>query len=94
MAQRHVAGSGITGWHECGFSFGRIIFSRHAKRRLKLYKISERWLETVLSSKQLSTGKHTVFEESPEHALPIKTVIKVCEDEMMIITSYPLKKGK
>ena len=72
----------------------KIIFSRHAKRRVKLYKISERWLESEIISKHLSIGQHTIIEDSPDHALPIKTICYAYEKEIVIVTSYPLKKGK
>ena len=72
----------------------KIIFSRHAKRRVKLYKISEKWLESKITSKHLSIGLHTIIEDSPDHALPIKTIFHVYEKESVIVTSYPLKKGK
>jgi hypothetical protein len=72
----------------------KIVFSRHAKRRMKLYKISESWLESLLIEKQFGSGKHILLEQSPDHSLPIKIVIQAKEDEIVIITSYPLKKGK
>jgi len=40
----------------------KIKFSRHAKRRGKLYKISEEVVKDILEGKDLSKGNHEIIE--------------------------------
>ncbi len=39
-----------------------IKFSRHAKRRARLYKISESTIIKILEGKELSQGRHEIIE--------------------------------
>jgi len=71
-----------------------IKFSRHAKRRGKLYKISESVVKQILASSKLSDGKHEIIENVSGHKYPIKIVVDVEKDIITVITNYPLKKGK
>ncbi len=72
----------------------KIKFSRHAKRRAKLYKISLSTIENILKKKNLSIGKHEIVEEVKGQKFPIKIVVSVENDTIVVITNYPLKKGR
>ncbi|MCJ7673578.1 MAG: DUF4258 domain-containing protein [Sedimentisphaerales bacterium] len=73
----------------------KIKFSRHAKRRAKLYNISESIISEVLENKDLSgQGIHEVLENVEGFKYPLKIVIAVENDIITIVTSYPLKKGR
>ncbi|WKZ18275.1 MAG: hypothetical protein QY310_12670 [Candidatus Jettenia sp. CY-1] len=72
----------------------QIKFSRHAKRRAKLYKIPESVLIKVLEGKELSKGTHEIIENAEGFKYPLKILITLEDDIITIITNYPLKKGK
>ncbi|MDZ7724259.1 MAG: hypothetical protein U5R06_16000 [candidate division KSB1 bacterium] len=71
----------------------RIHFSRHAKRRAKLYKIHQSKIELLLSDLKLTEGENIVIKELAGFEYPIKIVLSVEKDDATIITVYPLKKG-
>ena len=71
-----------------------IQFSRHAKRRAKLYGIPETTVESILSRHELSEGEHEIISDVPGFKYPIKIVVKVENGIMTVITNYPLKRGK
>ena len=78
---------------EKGFMRKTVIFSRHAKRRMKLYGISEKDVIRVLN------GLKNIKETSVVRAIsgfkyPIKVVFKEENDEIIIVTAYPLKRGE
>ena len=68
-------------------------FSRHAKRRVKLYDIQESTILEILSKADLSNGVHEIIREIPGHKLPLKIVVSVEGKIATVITNYPLKKG-
>ena len=70
-----------------------IYFSRHARRRTKLYGISEDVIINILKDKQLSKGNHEIIENVEGFKFPLKVVF-VVTDKITIITTYPLKKGR
>jgi len=73
----------------------KIRFSRHAKRRAKLYDISESIILEVLENKDLSgQGIHEIVENVEGFKYPLKIVVAVENDIITIVTSYPLKKGR
>jgi len=73
----------------------KIKFSRHAKRRAKLYNISESIISEVLENKDSSgQGIQEVLENVEGFKYPLKIVIAVENDIITIVTSYPLKKGR
>ena len=73
----------------------KIKFSRHAKRRAKLYNISESIILKVLENKDLShQGINEIIENVEGYKYPLKIVIAVENDIITIVTSYPLKKGR
>ena len=71
-----------------------IKFSRHAKRRAKLYKIPESTIEKILSGLDISDGEYQIIRNVPSFKYPIKIVFVVESNIVTIITNYPLKKGK
>jgi hypothetical protein len=69
-------------------------FSRHAKRRVKLYSIPESTIENILVNMDLTQGEHEVIKNVSSFRYPIKIVVAVESDIITIITNYPLKKGR
>ena len=72
----------------------RIKFSRHAKRRAKLYKIPETMVEKILEGLGLTDGEHEIIRNVSGFKYPIKIVFAVENDIMTVNTNYPLKKGR
>ncbi|MBF0200439.1 MAG: hypothetical protein HQK66_03830 [Desulfamplus sp.] len=71
-----------------------INFSRHARRRAKLYKIPEDIIREILLDTDFSDGEHEVIKNVTGFKYPIKTVVAVEAGTITVITNYPLKKGK
>lgn len=71
-----------------------IRFSRHAKRRAKLYKIPESVFETILAGLHLNDGEHEIIKNVSGFKYPIKIVVAVESGIVTVITNYPLKKGR
>lgn len=71
-----------------------ISFSRHAKRRAKLYHIPESTIEEILIDLDLSDGEHELIRDIPGFIYPIKIVVSVESNVITVITNYPLKKGR
>ncbi len=71
-----------------------IKFSRHAKRRSKLYKIPELTILKILEGKNLTQGTQEIIENVEGFKYPLKIVVAVKDDMITIITNYPLKKGR
>lgn len=81
----------------------KIVFSRHAKRRLKLYKIEARDIvekiqsgfnrqdKPIKNKLQFSVITNTKYSKIK---LPIKIIAIIDKFDVLIITAYPLKKGK
>jgi hypothetical protein len=72
----------------------KVKFSRHAKRRAKLYKIPEPAIQKALRPLELTQGEHEIIKDIPGFDLPIKIVITVKDELGTVITNYPLKKGR
>jgi hypothetical protein len=70
----------------------RIKFSRHAKRRAKLYKIPESTITDILKDSGLSQGEHEIIKDVKGLKYPLKIVVDVESDVITVITNYPLKK--
>jgi len=74
-----------------------ITYSRHSKRRMKLYNISKDDVELVVNkgeSKMLADGKIAfMFNISDKFKYPIKVVAAGDLESLEIVTAYPLKKG-
>jgi hypothetical protein len=71
-----------------------IKFSRHAKRRARLYKISESTIIKILEGKELSQGRHEIIESAEGFKYPLKITIVVEKSIITVITNYPLKNGR
>lgn len=69
-------------------------FSRHAKRRAKLYDIPESTIEKILADSDLNDGEHELIRDIVGFEYPIKIVVSVENDIMTVMTNYPLKKGR
>jgi len=71
-----------------------IKFSRHARRRTKLYNISESIISGILAGMSLRQGKREIIRNVAGFRYPLKIVISVKGDTVTVITNYPLKKGR
>lgn len=71
-----------------------IKFSRHAKRRAKLYKIPEETVREILAGKELIQGSQEIIENVEGLKYPLKIAVSVKGDIITVVTSYPLKKGR
>ena len=69
-------------------------FSRHARRRAKLYRIPEAAARKKLDGTDLREGEHELIEDIYGFEFSIKIVVAVEEDVATVITNYPLKKGR
>ena len=70
-----------------------IHFSRHARRRMRLYKITEDIVIHIVENTAFSLGKQTLLHDIPGQKLPVKIVAVFEETTTTIVTVYPLKKG-
>jgi len=71
-----------------------IKFSRHAKRRAKLYAIPESAISRILVSMNLDQGEHEIIKNVGGFKYPLMIVVSVEGDTARVITNYPLKKGR
>jgi hypothetical protein len=71
-----------------------IKFSRHAKRRAKLYGISETIITDILRNINLHQGEHVIIKDVHGFKYPLKIVVFAEEDLITVVTNYPLKKGR
>ena len=71
----------------------QIKFSRHAKRRARLYGIPESTVSAILAKMNLPPGEHEIINDiGQKYAL--KIVVSVKKDTLSVITNYLLKKGR
>jgi hypothetical protein len=75
-------------------NFVIIKFSRHAKRRAKLYNIPEATIKEILQALGLDDGEHEIIKNVSGFKFPIKVVAFVKGKIVTVITNYPLKKGR
>ena len=77
-----------------------IKLSRHAQRRLKLYKIDSTDVETVinnwLKNRSVLNDKETIIarELKQKYGYPLKIIFVVEGSEIVLVTAYPVKKEK
>jgi hypothetical protein len=73
-----------------------IKFSRHAKRRAKLYGISESTVIDVLrkGNRNWRQGEHEIIKDVHGFKYTLKIIVSVSEHLITVITNYPLKKGR
>ncbi len=63
-----------------------IKYTRHAKRRMKLYKITEQEVQTIINSGNKKTSFENKIEfmiKLPQKELPIKVVCKMIENDYL-----------
>jgi hypothetical protein len=78
----------------------RIKFSRHAKRRMAMYDLSEPTVEAIIGGQKrlggVSEGKNEVIDHETlsKYGYPIKVVFSCEENHITVITAYPLKRGR
>ena len=72
----------------------RIKLSRHAKRRTKLYGIPESIITDIVRGINLEEGEQEIIKSVEGFKYPLKIVVSVEKNLAIVITSYPLKKGK
>jgi hypothetical protein len=73
----------------------KVIFSRHAKRRMKLYRISEADVMAVLATgyrDNYPSDRFTYTKDMPGFQYPLKVIVQKEGDACTIITAYPLKR--
>lgn len=73
-----------------------IKYTRHAKRRMKLYKITNAEIKAAIGfgkKTKASEGKLEFLHSVSDRKLPLKVVCKIVDNDYFIITRYPLKKG-
>lgn len=71
----------------------KIKFSRHAKRRARLYGIPESTVAAILARMNLPQGEREIIKDIGQK-YPLKIVVAVEKDTMTVVTNYPLKKGR
>ena len=71
-----------------------IRFSRHAKRRAKLYGIPEATVTKILTDMNLRQGEHEIIKDVARLKYPLKIAVSVEKDLITVITNYPLKKRR
>lgn len=73
----------------------KIEFSRHARRRMKLYDIDEADVAQSIKNHFSSgtSGKREIIDESlvEKYYYPLKTVYFADDVQITVITTYPLK---
>ena len=69
-----------------------IKFSRHAKRRAKLYSIQESIVEQVITEANLTDGENEIIRDLPGFKYPLKIIASLEGEVVTVITNYPLKK--
>ena len=70
-----------------------IKFSRHAKRRARLYGIPESTVTAILAKMNLPQGEHEIIKDIGQK-YPLRIVVSIKKDMVSVITNYPLKKGR
>jgi hypothetical protein len=78
----------------------KIEFSRHAKRRMALYEISKPTVQAIIENQKMadtiSEGKNEVidYQTVSRHGYPFKIVFSCEENQITVITAYPLRRGR
>ena len=72
-----------------------IRFSRHARRRIRLYDIPESVIVNTLKETEFpSSGKQELIKDISGFEFPIKIVFDVQAEVITVITAYPLKRRR
>jgi len=75
-------------------AFVKVVYSRHARRRAKLYGIPESVSSDLLTAMRLHQGENVLVREVRGISYPLKIVVSIEGDTITVITIYPLKKGR
>lgn len=76
-----------------------IKYSRHARRRMKLYNLSEEDVSSIIEHQNpglvFMEGRHEIISETmfSQYGYPIKVVLSFESGKIVVITAYPLKRG-
>ncbi len=70
-----------------------IKISRHAKRRIKLYNIPEEKIFQIITAAQPHRGKQTIVKKIIGYSYPVKIIFELSDNQLIVITCYPLKRG-
>ena len=71
-----------------------ISFSRHSKRRMKLYDIPEKVVQEIVEKEfDQEKYKQVIIKQVKGFRYPLKIIIKRENDTILIITAYLLKRG-
>ena len=65
----------------------KVKFSRHAKRRAKLYKIPESDIREVLKRMELPQGEHEIVKDISGFKFPVKIVVSTKDKLVTVITN-------
>ncbi len=60
-----------------------IKFSRHAKRRARLYNIPDSAVTDILKSMNLGQGEHEIIKDIPGFKYPLKIVVSLEGDTLL-----------
>ncbi|MFP4392010.1 MAG: hypothetical protein ACOC3Y_01365 [Desulfohalobiaceae bacterium] len=77
----------------------KVNFSRHAKRRMQLYKLTEENIICILQDQDpefhFLEGKHEIVSKAKpsRYGYPIKVIFSCEQGRISVITAYPLKRG-
>ncbi|MFN3479300.1 MAG: DUF4258 domain-containing protein [Thermodesulfovibrionales bacterium] len=77
-----------------------IRFSRHANRRIDLYKIDKddvkETIKSAIMDRELLSGKHEEvnYDLRIKYGYPLKVVFAIEDNCVEVITTYPLKKER
>jgi len=71
----------------------KIKYSRHAKRRAKLYGIPETIISDLLTDLNLHQGEHEIIKNVSGFKYPLKIVVSIENNLTPVKTNYSLKKG-
>jgi hypothetical protein len=72
----------------------KIRFSRHAKRRAKLYHIPDSTVIHILANLNLKQGEHEIIKAVPGSKHPLKIIVTVEGETLTVVTNYPMKRGR
>ena len=77
-----------------------ITFSRHALRRMQLYKVEEsdvvETINSTIAEEQVSGKKREIVnkELAKKYRFPLKVIFAQENDKILVITVYPLRKER
>ena len=71
-----------------------IVFSRHARRLMKLYKIPKHIVVGIVEETgDIPTGKNEFVKAVDGFKYPVKVVVRKEQTTVLVITAYLLKRG-